>query len=241
MTQTVKKVPLYRYYQGGNRSQWASEMEEMIRAYVRGEEVFIEFNGDSDSRRTGSIAKLSITHDEMQNILYGSYDNTRWGYRNNPPREVIAVTEQGIKASNLQYYQPSFVAKWTGRRNALDVNNGYGANWLKGYDATQGTKWVWAKPEDPPAVIPKDKLGRDITKGDFISYILYHFDNSHNAAGIYYGKVTKIEGDGTVHARNIKLSEDDQVAEKRIKDNSLIVIMSKDLMDKLMMARLSIL
>ena len=82
---------------------------------------------------------------------------------------------------------------------------------------------------------------KPIKKGDFISYVLYHFDNGRNGAGIYYGKVTKIEGDGTVHAKNIKLKDDDRVAEMRIKDNSLIVIMTKDLMDKLMLARLSIL
>lgn len=238
------KVPLCFYYNSGypgNHDAWADEMVEMVRAYIRGEPIFMECNGSDDQRRTGSIARLSISDSEMQNLLYGDYDRSGWGYNRSAKRELLPVTEENIKAENFKSYRPDYTATWDKRKNSVTMRSGYAASWLKGYDATQGTVWKWAKPDDEPQVVPEDKLGREIKKGDFISYILYHFDNGRNGAGIYYGKVTKIENDGTVHAKNIKLSEDDHVAEKRIKDNSLIVIMSKDLMDKLMMARLAIL
>lgn len=237
-------IPLFYGYSGPlTHEQWADEMVEMIRAYIRGEPIFIRCNGNDDSRRTGSIARLGISYQEMQNILYGSHDQSGWGYyhRNHTPRNPLPITEEGITREKLMTYRPSFEATWDKRKNKIDINTGWAADWIKGYDPTLGTQWVWKKPDDDPAVIPEDKLGREIKKGDFISYVLYHFDNGRNGAGIYYGKVTKIDGDGTVHAKNIKLKDDDRVAEMRIKDNSLIVIMTKDLMDKLMLARLSIL
>jgi hypothetical protein len=239
MTQQVQKIGISRYYgQSLSASVWAREMAEMVKAYIRGEPQFVEFDGSTDARRTGSIGRIVISDEEMQNILHGATEY-RGYYNRGPARQTIEVKEENVDALKLERYNPTLKVKWDGRSNSIDAS--WGAHWLKGYDASQGTKWVWAKPEDPPAITPKDKLGREIKKGDFISYILYHFDNSHNAAGIYYGKVSKIENDGTVHAKNIKLKEDDRVDEKRIKDNSLIVIMSKDLMDKLMLARLSIL
>ena len=239
---THTKINLYPYSQNGmSRQAWAVEMAEMIKGYIRGEPQFVEFDGLTDSRRTGSIGKILINPEDMQNLLYGDYDRTNWGYKPANRRPVIEVKEENVDAKKIENFYTNFHVTWDKRTNKVNLYNGYGASWLKGYDASQGTKWVWSKPNDPPATVPQDKLGRDISKGDFISYVLYHFDNSHNAAGIYYGKVTKIEGDGTVWAKNIKLSDTDKVAEKRIKDSSLIVIMSKDLMDKLMLARLSIL
>jgi hypothetical protein len=239
---TVTKVPLcFSYKHGTKQTSWADEIVEMLRGYIRGEPVFIEFTGSDDSRRTGSIARLYINDLEMQNILHGGPDQHGWGYlRTRAPRTLREVDEKYITNQSVLSYRGNYRAKWDGRRQEFDLRNGWSAQWLKGYDPAQGTLWKWEKPAGPPAVVPKDKLGRDIQVGDFISYILYHFDNSRNAAGIYYGKVTKIDKDGTVHAKNIKLKDTDVVDEKRIKDNSLIVIMSKDLMDKLMLARLSI-
>lgn len=236
----VTKIPLYRYGQNST-SSWQDDITEMVKAYIRGEKIFVEFDGSTDSRRTSSIGRLCLSEDYIQNLMHGSYPQNRWSYRAVSSRKYIKPDENKVTPSDIGLIYMDGKVKWDKRSNKVDINNGWGIHWLKGYDETQGTKWVWAKPEDPPAIIPKDKLDREIKKGDFISYILYHFDNSYNAAGIYYGKVTKIENDGTVHATNIKLTENDRVAEKRIKDNSLIVIMSKDLMDKLMMARLSIL
>jgi len=213
-------------------------MAEMVKAYIRGEPIFVMFDSTGDARRIGSIGRFHISSDCMQNLLHGQY---HYYSSNRNPRVPIKPDESLITPATFKSVALEGYVKWDGRSNKVTVYSGSSVIWLKGYDASRGTEWKWAKPDDPPATVPKDKLGREIQKGDFISYILYHFDNRYNAAGIYYGKVTKIENDGTVWAKNIKLSEKDLVDDKRIKDNSLIVIMSKDLMDKLMMARLSIL
>lgn len=238
----MRRIPLSRYGTGNrNLASWQSDIADLVKAAIRGEKIFIEFDGSTDSRRTGSIARLHLSDDCIQNFMHGTYHHHGWGYNRSTARQHITPDESKVQPHYAANIGIDGKAKWDGRTNKVDVSNGWSVSWLKDYDETKGTKWVWAKPDDPPAVMPKDKLGREIQKGDFISYILYHFDNDYNAAGLYYGKVTKIENDGTVWAKNIKLKEDDRVDEKRIKDNSLIVIMSKDLMDKLMLARLSIL
>lgn len=241
----MTEVDLYHSWRtspGPNDQSWREEMAELVKAYIRGEPIFVRFGGRSEARRAGSIARLYIDVEDMQDILHGQVRYTNHYYRyNQNPRAHIEVKEENVNPDHFLSVGISGYVKWDGRKNRIDVSNGFDIVWLKDRKAEEGTHWVWSKPEDPPAVIPQDKLGRDIKVGDFISYILYHFDNKHNAAGIYYGKVSKIENDGTVHAKNIKLKDDDRVDEKRIKDNSLIVIMSKDLMDKLMLARLSIL
>jgi len=238
----TKSIPLSRYQwraQSPVPNNWADEMAEMVKAYIRGEPIFVGFDPVAEPKRIGSVGRLYISSECIQNLLYGSYNHFRYAQRETRP--LLKPEESLIKPETFKMIILDGHVKWDGRSNKVNIGSAYSVNWLKGYDASKGTIWKWAKPDDPPAITPKDKLGRDITKGDFISYILYHFDNKYNAAGIYYGKVTKIENDGTVWAKNIKLSEKDKVAEKRIKDNSLIVIMTKDLMDKLMMARLSIL
>lgn len=209
------------------------EVGDMIRQYLRGEPVYIKIT--SDERRVGAIARLNISDETIQDILHGGYSNF---YYSRVARQHIDPIPENVDDSKIGLVHISGFATWTGRKNRVNELYGRAMVWLKDYEGD--TVWSFEKPTVPkkPAY---DKLGREINVGDFISYILYHFDNADNAAGIYYGKVTKIDYDGTVIAKNIKLSETDKVAEKRIKDSSLIVIMSKDLMDKLMMARLSIL
>lgn len=238
----VEKIPLYYGHQPtGTVAQWADDIADMVRKLVRKEKVFVEFNGNDDARRTGSIAEITMPAEEMQNFFYGCVDPATWTYRKIPARPLVNLTETMIYPSMATKYRPNYIARWDKRPRTFEIRSGWAASWLKGYDETLGTQWVWKRPE-VPTVVPQDKLGRDIKVGDFISYILYHFGgNNGNAAGIYYGKVTQIEKDGTVYAKNIKLKDDDISEEKRIKDHSLIVIMTKDLMDKLMLARLSVL
>ena len=235
----MQKINISWYGHYGNTS-YRTDVMEMVRRYINGEKIFVEFDGSSDSRRTGSIGQFHISDDCLQDLMYGAQKPyfSPWGQKP-PARPHVKPDASLLKVSTFDKVPISGHVTWDKRKNKVDAGNCYSLMWLKDYDETLGTKWVWAKPDDDPAVTPQDKLGRDIKKGDFISYVLYHFDNGYNGAGIYYGKVTKIENDGTVHAKNIKLKDDDRVAEKRIKDNSLIVIMSKDLMDKLMIARLS--
>jgi len=206
---------------------------EMLRQYLSGEPVYIRIT--SDPKRSKAVARLVLSDENIQDLLHGSHQNH---YYRSPRRERIEPIPENVDESLMGQVGLFGSAVWDGRKNRVNSISGWNTTWLKGHEG--GTVWSYEAPETP-AVEVLDKLGREIKVGDFISYILYHFDNSHNAAGIYYGKVTKIANDGTVWAKNIKLSETDRIAEKAIKDNSLIVIMSKDLMDKLMMARLSIL
>jgi hypothetical protein len=222
------------HYTNRHIPAWKNQMAELYRRYQAGETIYVQFTKQADLRRTGSIGKLILKNECIQNLLYGRYDY-RWG-RNTGIRTWLDPDTHTPPADAFSTIAFDGYVKWDGRSNKVDANNSWALEWLPNH--TGGTVWKWEKPE-VPLVIPKDKLGREIQKGDFISYILYNFDNDSNNAGIYYGKVTKIEADGTVYATNIKLTDSDKSAEKKIKDNSLIVIMSKDLMDRLMLARLS--
>ena len=236
---TVTKISLNHYgLPVLAKKQWKADMAEMLKAHLRGEPIFVEFDGSYDSRRKGSIGRLQIKN--VQDLLHGEYEDFRWIRRNGTPRKVIDEVEKNVVADHFDKIRIDGMVEWDKRRNRVTAMT-IGMFWLKGYDASKGTNWQWLVPQDKAIPVVKDKLDREIKVGDFISYILYHFDNSGNAAGIYYGKVTKITNEGNVFAKNIKLTETDHTAEKRIKDPSLIVIMSKDLMDRLVMARLSIL
>lgn len=228
-------IPLHRYGVVKNSALWKSNMAELLRKYLRGEPIYVSFDNKYEPKRTGSVGRLVITN--VQDLLHGSIF---WQRYNIPSREVIPEVPENVKEEHFDRVQMLGNVVWDGRKNKVQFN-GWGLSWIDDHDPKVGTVWVYAKPESKPTTPVLDKLKREIKVGDFISYILYHFDNANNAAGIYYGKVSKIDSDGTVYAKNIKLKDDDRVDEKRIKDNSLIVIMSKDLMDMLMLARLSIL
>lgn len=216
---------------------WKTNMAEMLRKYLRGETIYVGFDQNREPKREGSIGRLVITN--VQDLLHGEYEyrRTRYGQKTATTIEEIPAN---VQEGHFDHVQIIGHILWDGRKNKIQFNN-WSEIWIDDHDPKTGTVWALEKPAEVPQVEAYDKLGREIKVGDFISYILYHFDNGGSAAGIYYGKVTKIEKDGTVHAKNIKLADDNVVAEKRIKDNSLIVIMTKDLMDKLMLARLSIL
>ncbi len=233
------KVALCHYGQVHN-SGWKKQMAEMLRRYIRGETIYVEFQQNADPRRIGAVGKLYIKPDCIQAFLKGRRNT--WIYSPTPKNEPdIEVKEENVKEEHFGSIMLDGFIKWDGRTNKVDANAGWAINWLPHRTEEEGTFWKWERTEKPAAPAPKDKLDREIKVGDFISYVLYNFDNARNSAGIYYGKVTKIDNEGYVFAKNIKLAENDKSAEKRIKDNSLIVIMSKDLMEKLMVARLSIL
>lgn len=225
---TVQEISLNTYY-----GATASDIGDLLRHYLSGEPVFIKIA--NDERRTKSVARLVLDDETIQNMLHGEYDRYRY-YRSDTRARIEPIPENvdDIKASNISI---NGYATWDGRKNRVNGMTNWNTIWLKGHEG--GTVWSYEKPEVKQE-LAYDKLGREIAVGDFISYILYQFQGS-SAAGIYYGKVTKIDKDGTVYAKNIKLDENDRVAEKAIKENSLIVIMTKDLMDKLMLARLAIL
>lgn len=110
--------------------------------------------------------------------------------------------------------------------------------WLP--DWKGGTVWQFDRERSKRVkpVVALDKLGREIQVGDFCTYILYQFQG-RDAAGIYFGNVTKVEKDGQVFCKNVKLTSSDRQAEMAIKNNNLITILTDDLMRQLMLAKLS--
>jgi hypothetical protein len=231
----VTKIPMGSSYytKAILPSNWKDEMAEMLKRQLRGETNFVEFDLSIHPKRGGSIGKFVFTN--VQELVSGQRYYYRSRYSSTPVEEI----ESNVKPEHFGPVHIQGYVKWNGRSNRVTTFGACDLVWLKDYDESLGTVWSWKKPDLPPAVVPKDKLGMDIKVGDFISYILYHFDNDYNAAGLYYGRVTKVENDGTVWAKNMKLKDSDKSEEKRIKDNSLVVGMTKDLMDRLMLARLS--
>lgn len=234
---TVTKIPLYnnhsRYSMAGTTTTWMEDMAEMFRTYLKGDPVYVEIK--DDPKRVGSIGRLKFTKDEIQDLLHGGYDSNRWHSYGGTKRQTIEPLPENVDPLAFARINIPITVVWDDRNNKVTSRSAWSINWLKGHEG--GTVWHYGLPE-VPQVEAKDKLGRTLAVGDFISYILYQFDGD-GAAGIYYGKVTKIEKDGSVYARNIKLKSDDRQDEKRIKENGLIVIMTKDIMDQLMMAKLS--
>lgn len=221
----------------GVLQQEKENLADFLKLYLSGEPVYIQIT--SDPKRAKSVARFMMDDDTIQDLLHGEHDPMRWyahrGHKST--RQRIEPKPENVNVDLMGKINLHGYAIWDGRKNRVNHLSGWNIMWLKGHEG--GTVWSYESPE-VEKVEAVDKLGREIKVGDFISYILYHFDGD-GAAGIYYGKVTKVTKDGNVYAKNIKLDDEDRVDEKRIKDNNLIVIMTKDLMDRLMMARLSIL
>lgn len=228
----VEKVPLYGDFYNTKYTQetWAALMLEMLTDFMEGRDIFVEI---TEPKREGSIARVKdiryFANYFMDDYTYRSY------YSANTFRERFDISKYTAKDINIERISQSVPVelKWDGRRNSPNISSHH-MYWLKGYSGP--TNWVYEKPEVENITVT-DRLGREVKVGDFIAYVLYHFDIT--GAGIYFGKVTKVTNDGTVWAKNIKLEADDIVDDKRIKDNQNIVIMTKDLMDQLMLARLS--
>jgi len=208
-------------------------LADMLKLYLSGEPVYIELS--AEPMRVGAIARLKLEDDVIQDLLHGEVDRHRWYGSRTAVRQRIEPKPENVVVDKMGRININGSAVWDGRKNRVNYLSGWNMNWLKGHEG--GTVWVYQKVQ-VPKVVAKDKLDREIKVNDFISYILYQFDGE-GAAGIYYGKVTKVDDDGSVWAKNIKLKSDDKQAEKRIHHNGLIVIMTKDLMDQLMLAKLS--
>ena len=193
-----------------------NKVRDLHRRIMAGEKVYVKFTEYQDERRTDSIAyisKFSIREDYPYH--HRSY------YAKAPPKGKSrpAITTMQVA--------------WEGRKNTLSV-------WI--YDILVLTDyagpsvWKWEKPVGP-LVVAKDRTGRVIKKGDFINYVLHH----HVSYGttIHFGTVSKIDRDGTVWAKNVKVDDKETVAEKRIKNNENIVVLTKDLLDRLMLLKLA--
>lgn len=225
----------YGYQQqfpGNNHSAkakaWREEMVDMVRMVLKGEPVYVRYT--TDKKRQGSIAR--ITGFQNWNRILNPRTSA-WYYRD-PQEPLLTPETAGPEAVTVEgVYNLSPILKWDGRSNCTKPG-GYELEWLKDYQGP--TVWVYKDP-DVPEVTATDRLGREIKVGDFCCYILHHF-NSYGAS-TEFGTVTKITKDGKVFAKNVRLGGDEATAEKKINDNNTIVILTKDLMDQLMIAKLA--
>lgn len=208
-----------------------------------GGEIYVEYDFPSyasDRVRNGTIGRAAFNPREDAGKFI-SYDPKRnWDDMVDQFVEDFYLGKVDISQLKCVGYSknlpvPSILVKFDDRPNKLkpDANS---LIWLKDYTGPT----VWKNTTPPKKSLPPkkvyDRLGRELQVGDFISYILYH--HTVSGAGIYFGTVTKISDAGKVMAKNIKLSEHDRVEEKAIKDPSQIVVVTKDLMDQLVLAKL---
>lgn len=188
---------------------------ELIRRLMdkmnKGEPVYVVFN---DERRKGSIGKI-----------------LSWTVKSRPAH------------SSSHYYRIPFETfdiynievGWDDRKNVIRPTT-YDIQIVEEW--TGGTKYVYEKPQPRELTIPKvyDRLGEEIKVGNFISFVY----QKYGAVELMYGTVTRINHNGTVWAKNMKLSSDDTSEEHKIRDNSNAVVMEKNFMDKLLMFKLSV-
>ena len=189
--------------------------------YNKGD-VYVRFV-DPTHARFGSIARIT----QFSYYWHGS------------PSKPNTLQQDATVRQFSTYQNFSGELHWAGRSSKPSFySRDEHVEWLPDYKGD--TVWKFDRERNQrvkyePAL---DKLGREIKVGDFCAYILYQFEG-RNAAGIYFGNVTKVEPDGQVWCRNVKLDSNGRQAEMAVKDNSLITILTDDLMRQLMMAKLS--
>lgn len=157
-----------------------------------------------------------------------------WIGRNNV--RAFATYKKNVSLHASMFLRYDTVVNFDGNRSATTQYEPI--EWIPNYQGEVVYKFdrsrneVSIKAEEPIF----DRIGQEIKINDFCSYILYQFDNSR-AAGIYYGNVTKITN-GDVYCTNVTLGSEEKSAEKKVKSANLITIITDDLMDKLVMAKL---
>jgi hypothetical protein len=215
---------------------------QLVKDWLDGKRIYVQY-GERCEMREGAIAYIS-RWDAVKDALTknGSPMNryTRrqphWVSRSSssskPVTYMVGTDEYLIDPDAVSAHW--FFVKWDGRKNEVQAS-AYEVDYLLSYSGE--CVWQWGR-KDKPKVIPLDRLGREIKVGDFACYILHHF-GTNRGASTQFGTVQKIQNDGTVWAKNVALSDGELSKLKRINDNKTVVILTKDLMDRLMMAKLS--
>jgi hypothetical protein len=155
---------------------------------------------------------------------------------------IAKITEREIYRGSWEEVDSVWLTLgWDKRKNAIREYSYGSMVWLKDYQGPTVYDYDRSRGMEPVRTDAlKDRTGREIKVGDFCCYILHHFQTG--GAGIYFGTVTKFSKNGnTAYLKNIKIEADDIVDEKRVTYSENIVVLTKDLMDRMMMARLSLL
>lgn len=129
-----------------------------------------------------------------------------------------------------------FYVRWEGRRNVVKFFfHGEHVEWLVDYEGP--THWVYDRSRSgiPPKNV-RDRLGRDLKVGQLVCYVSHEVARGR-AATLHFGNIVKITDGGEVTCRSIALGNEVSKVTK-IKHNDNITIISDDLLDKLMLAKL---
>jgi hypothetical protein len=218
-----KNIPSYSYYYTVDKNtakyrEWIADIKQFINDIAVGNPVYVEYKSSNSAGRAGTIARVK-----------------GFSERNIAADVIHDITLYIERPYRLELLQLEI--EFDDRKNKLKPQLD-DIVWLKGYSGPT----VWQ--HNPPPPKPKaplnpiyDRLGREVKLGDFVSYAMTWYNTSK--INVYFGTVTKISDRNVVYCTNIKLDDDDTVTEERIKDNSSMVLITKDLIDQLMIKRLS--
>lgn len=237
---TVERIAFYRSSSGFINGQ---NLQELWEDLIAGRDVFFEFQaptGYRDVHRNGTIGRVKLNLD-LNAVFFKPHDSYRYGPLPDKDiqevKDLHALGKLSFKNVTINpYYKtpyvPSITLTFDDRRNTLKPDSA-SLVWLKGYQGP--TLWVNNKPIQKQVEV-FDRLGEKLKVGDFCSYILYHYQ--YSGAATYFGKITKITPSGKVFATNMSL-KGEATAEKQVKEPGQIVLLSKDLLDRLMLMKLS--
>lgn len=182
-----------------------------------GEPVYVRFN---DHRRRGSVGRLDTFEFEQATPINKTQSHYNY-YRYHYP--------------DYATYRPThIVVKWDGRSNKVHPS------WddieiLTDYDG--GTVWAFdqSKPTPKPIPVIKDHLGEEVVADDFVSFVSRKYGNIK----LHFGTISRINHNGSVWVNTLKLRDGDVAHEVKVHDTDTIVKIGKDLVDRLVMARLA--
>lgn len=213
-------LPAFDWYgYGGHRSASTDEVKEYLRVMTvindrlqSDEPVYIRFD---DGRRAGSVAKI-VSCDFQKETSHSWYSRY-------------------TKPDYDRIYIDNIVAKWDGRSNKVSPYRSE-IEFLE--DWTEGTKWAWTVKAPGTRTIPtiEDHLGEEVQVNDFVSFV----SKKYGYVNLHFGNVSRINFNGTVWVNTLKLRDEDVPQEMKVHDTDTIVKIGKDLIDRLMMARLAV-
>jgi hypothetical protein len=216
-----KNIGYHGYYSVDTKTieykEWTVDVKQFLNDIIIGNPVYIKYKSDNSAGRGDSIARV-IGFCDSETLEYVK----------------LNITDYLEHYHRLSYL--SLMVKFDDRKNKLKPKID-DITWLKGYSGP--THWI----HNPPLIIKPelkpilDRLGREVKLGDFVSYAITRYNTSR--IDVYFGSVTKISNRNVVYCTNIKLNDNDSIFEEKIKDNSSMVLITKDLIDQLMIKRLS--
>lgn len=182
-----------------------------------GKPVYVRFH---DPRRQGAIGKLKTFEAAQQTPINPSMHSYHY-YRDRYPKYPT-------------YHAHGISVEWDGRKNLVHP---YMDEIEILRDYTGPTVWAWTQKAPETRVIPtiKGHLGEEIVVDDFVSFVSRKYGN----VKLHFGNVSRINHNGSVWVNTLKLRDGDRPAEAKVHDVDTIVKIGKDLIDRLMMARLA--